>query len=87
MNKINWKEKLASRKFWAAVVAFITTLLLAFGVSEDATTQVAGIITSGASLIAYILAEGWVDASRSSAVPGIILEEVEDEEGEDDGSL
>ena len=24
MNKINWKQKLSSRKFWAAVVGFVT---------------------------------------------------------------
>ena len=62
---INWKQKLTSRKFWMAVVAFITPLLLAFGVSEDSATQVTAIIIAGADVLAYILAEGMVDANRT----------------------
>lgn len=59
---IDWKRKLTSRKFWAAVIAFITPLLLAFGLAEDTVTQVAAIIMAGADVAAYILAEGMVDA-------------------------
>ena len=59
---IDWKKKLTSRKLWAAVVGFITPLLLAFSVAESTVTQVAGIIMAGADLIAYILAEGLVDS-------------------------
>ena len=62
---INWKQKLTSRKFWMAVVAFITPLLLAFGVSEDSVTQVTAIIIAGADVLAYIIAEGMVDANRT----------------------
>ena len=59
---IDWKRKLTSRKFWMAVAAFITPLLLAFGIAEDAVTQVTAIIMAGADVLAYILAEGLVDA-------------------------
>ena len=65
MKKINWGQKLTSRKFWAAVVGFVTALLLAFGVSDSETAQVAGVIMAGATLIAYIVGEGMVDASRA----------------------
>ena len=65
MKKINWGQKLTSRKFWAAVVGFVTALLLAFGVSDSETTQVAGVIMAGATLSAYIVGEGMVDASRA----------------------
>ena len=65
MKKINWGQKLTSRKFWAAVVGFVTALLLAFGVSDCETTQGAGVIMAGATLIAYIVGEGMVDASRA----------------------
>lgn len=60
--EINWKQKLTSRKFWAAVVGFVTPIMLAFGVSESVTAQVAAIITSGAAVVAYIIGEGFVDA-------------------------
>lgn len=59
---IDWKRKLTSRKFWMAVVAFVTPLLLAFGVAEEAVTQVVAIIMAGADVVAYIIAEGLVDA-------------------------
>ena len=62
--KINWKQKLTSRKFWAAVVTFVTTVLVAFGVPDLTVEQVTAIITAGASMIAYIIGEGLVDSSR-----------------------
>lgn len=63
---IDWKRKLTSRKFWVAVVAFITPLLLAFGMAEDNVTQVVAIIMAGADVVAYIIAEGLVDANRNT---------------------
>ena len=62
--KIDWKRKLTSRKFWAAVVAFVTLMLVAFGVSEAQASQVASIIMAGATVIAYIIGEGLVDAAN-----------------------
>ena len=63
---IDWKRKLSSRKFWAAIIGFVTPLLLSFGVSDELVTQIAGIIISGATAIAYILGEGLVDANHVS---------------------
>ena len=65
--KINWKQKLTSRKFWAAVVGFGTPLVIAFGYSEATAAEVAALIMAGASLIAYIVGEGLVDSSRIKA--------------------
>ena len=59
---IDWKRKLTSRKLWMAIVAFVTPLLLAFGLAENEVTQIAAIIMAGADVLAYILAEGLVDA-------------------------
>ena len=64
MNKINWVHKLTSRKFWVALIAFISALLVAFKVDAGSIEQVTSIIMSFASLIAYILAEGFVDANK-----------------------
>ena len=61
---IDWKRKLSSRKFWAAIIGFVTPLLLSFGVSNELVTQIAGIIISGATAIAYILGEGLVDTNH-----------------------
>lgn len=62
---INWKQKLTSRKFWMAIVAFITPLMLAFGVSESDTAEIVAIIMAGADVVAYIVAEGLVDANSA----------------------
>ncbi len=59
-----WKQKLTSRKFWIAVVGFVTPTLLAFGVAENTTTQIAGIIMAGAAVVAYIIGEGLADAGK-----------------------
>ena len=64
MRKINWKQKLTSRKFWAAVIGFVTALLTAFKVDELTIEQVVSLISATAVLIAYIIGEGMVDAAR-----------------------
>lgn len=61
---IDWKKKLTSRKFWVALVGFITPLLLAFGMAESDVTEIAAIIMAGANAMAYIIAEGLVDAKQ-----------------------
>ena len=64
MDKINWKRKLTSRKFWAAIIGFITTLLVAFNVPTLKVEQVIAIISSVSVLVAYIIGEGLVDSTR-----------------------
>jgi uncharacterized membrane protein len=64
MGKINWKQKLTSRKFWAAVTGFVTAILMVFKVDEMTIEQVIAIISASSVLIAYIIGEGLVDAAR-----------------------
>lgn len=59
-------KKLTSRKFWVALIGFVTPLIIAFGVSEAQAAQIAGIIMSGASVVAYIIGEGLVDSRQSN---------------------
>lgn len=61
---IDWKQKLSSRKFWMALIGFITAILYAMNIATASIEQVTGMIMAGATLIAYILAEGFVDAHR-----------------------
>lgn len=58
----NIVRKLTSRKFWLAVAAFVTGLIIANGGSNETAETVSGIIMSGASVVAYLLAEGWADS-------------------------
>lgn len=62
--KINWKQKLSSRKFWAALIGVVSAILVAFKVPNMTVEQVVVCITGIGSLIAYIFAEGMVDAAR-----------------------
>lgn len=66
---INWKQKLTSRKLWVAVAEFVGMLLVVvFGVAEDTVAQVTALIMAGAGALAYVIAEGLVDASTAANV-------------------
>ena len=57
------KRKLSSRKLWAAVAGLAAGLTLVFGLDEEIISTVAGAVVSAASIIAYIMTEGKVDAA------------------------
>ena len=61
---INWQQKLTSRKFWAAVVGFVSAIMALLGYNKLTTEQVTALISAVATLIAYILGEGIVDTAR-----------------------
>lgn len=62
--KINWKQKLTSRKLWAALVGIVAGLAAAFGITESEYAQVAGLVTAAVSVVSYIFGESKVDAAR-----------------------
>ncbi|RDY20425.1 hypothetical protein [Criibacterium bergeronii] len=64
MKKIDWKRKLSSRKFWMALIGFVSALLLTLNFAQADVEKITGIIMSGATLIAYILSEGFIDAKN-----------------------
>ncbi|MBQ2241502.1 MAG: hypothetical protein II319_05120 [Clostridia bacterium] len=67
MMKIDWVRKLTSRKFWAAIAAFVAGLIAAFGGGEEVVVTVTGIIMSGAAMVAYIIGEGLTDAANAGS--------------------
>ena len=62
---IDWKRKLTSRKFWAAVANFVSMLLITLKVDENSATQAVALIMAGAGVVAYIIGEGITDASAA----------------------
>ena len=72
MTKQDWIRKLTSRKFWLAVIVFVTDILVIFKVPENTITQVCAIIMSGAAVVAYIIGEGLADAAGAKAEPTVI---------------
>lgn len=84
---IDWKAKLTSRKFWAAIAQFVTMLIIAFHGDQETATEVTALIMAGAAVVAYIIGEGLIDAASAKSDGPLIIgdaEEIGDPE-EDDG--
>jgi hypothetical protein len=81
---IDWKAKLTSRKFWAAIAQFVTMLIIAFKGSEETATQVTALIMAGASVIAYIIGEGLIDAASAKSDGPMIIQAGEIPEDDED---
>lgn len=82
MEKIDWKRKLTSRKFWATVCNFVGMLILAFGGTQETALQITEIIMAGAGVVAYIIAEGLVDAANVAIEAVPVFEETKPPEVE-----
>lgn len=62
--KIDWKRKLASRKWWVSVAALVSGLILAFGGGDEVATTVSGCIMATAAVVGYTIGEGLADSSH-----------------------
>ena len=67
MRKEDIIRKLTSRKFWLAVAAFVTELIIAFRGDAEQAETVSGIIMAGATVIAYIVGEGLIDSENKGS--------------------
>lgn len=63
--KIDWKRKLSSRKFWAAVSGVVIAVMMAMGKNAESQERVAGVISSVGVLAVYIVSEGAVDKAAA----------------------
>lgn len=76
---MNWKQKLSSRKLWAALAGVAVGLVVAFGGEAETIKTVAGSVMSVISAVIYILAEAGVDkASAASTEVHILPDGTED---------
>ena len=57
----SWKDKLTSRKFWAAVVGVVLSVMVMSGADAETQEKDTGLVTSCVVLIAYLVGEGMVD--------------------------
>ena len=74
MKKEDIIRKMTSRKFWIAVAALVSGLILAFGGRESTAQTVSGVILQAAAVIGYMLGEGLADAA--AAPPAVVVQEV-----------
>ena len=80
---MDWKTKLTSRKFWAAIANFVTMLIIALGGAEQTATQITALIMAGAGVIAWIVAEGMADAAGAKSDVFVVQQ---DQEPPDEGN-
>ena len=80
---IDWKRKLSSRKLWAAVAGVVMGVAMVFGLDQGTISNVAGAVVSVASVVAYIIAEGKVDADGVKNAVDSVQGALEDVTGED----
>lgn len=74
---IDWKRKLTSRKLWVAIASFVSMLIVALRGDNETAETVSALIMAGATVIAYVFAEGFTDAAN---VDGGAPEEVDQAE-------
>lgn len=58
------KQKLSSRKLWAAIIGILTGIAMIFGLDGKVIETVSGAVVAVGSIVAYIVAEGKIDAER-----------------------
>ena len=80
----NWKRKLTSRKFWAAVAGFITGIIIYITSEDKSPEKLTAVIMSAGSLIGYIIGEGIADGGNGGQIKGTVinlpLDELEQDE-------
>lgn len=79
---MDWKRKLTSRKFWAAVCTLVANLVIVLGGTEETSVQITALIMAGAAVVAYIVGEGLADAAGAAAKTEYVLVEDEPEDEE-----
>ena len=66
--KIDWKRKLSSRKFWAAVAGFVVSIMIIFDADATSQERITGAITAAGTLATYMLAESSTDKANKNDV-------------------
>lgn len=82
MSKTDIIRKLTSRKFWVAVAAFVSGLIVAFDGDSETAETISGLILQGAAVLGYLLAEGLTDVAINKTpviLDGIAVGELETE--------
>ena len=89
MNKINWKQKLSSRKFWAAIAGAVASFGAAFSIPDNTIAVVVGILGGVGSICAYIFAEAATDVADINANQTVVIESPEEDEQDEseDGNV
>ena len=80
---MDWKRNLSSRKFWLALIGFITPLMTSLGMPESDIVNTTKVVMGFGCLIAYILSEGYIDGKSQEG--DAYLPDLEDDEDDFEG--
>ena len=83
--KINWKQKLSSRKLWAAASTIVSGICMLFGFAETNVEVISGTVLIIGGAIGYIVAEGVIDAKRAGETVQAIIDAINAVQSEIDG--
>lgn len=64
MNKINWAQKLSSRKFWVAITGLVVSVIAFTKCDPGTTEKVVALVGAIGSMVMYMLSETMVDKAR-----------------------
>lgn len=76
MKKEDWIRKLTSRKFWLAIAGLVVGAVNFLQHPSTDAEAITSLILALGSVVAYIIAEGLVDAARESGDAYIVDQEV-----------
>lgn len=71
------KQKLSSRKLWAAMAGLVMGLSMVFGLDETTVSTVAGAVVSLVSVVTYIASEGRIDAAAVGDAAGKVQDAID----------
>ena len=60
------KRKLSSRKFWLAIIGFVTALMISFNAPPDSITNITTTISAFSTIVIYIVGESLTDTKRGN---------------------
>ncbi|MDO4800182.1 MAG: hypothetical protein Q4A52_06680 [Bacillota bacterium] len=67
MNKINWRQKFGSRKFWALLAGLAISVGVVIGAGDAEMAKIAGLITALGAVVSYMFSEASIDNARTFA--------------------
>ena len=79
------KQKLSSRKLWAAIAGLVIGLSMVFGLDETTVSTVSGAVVSLVSVVIYIVAEGRIDAAAVGEAAGKVQDAIDAVTGAEEG--
>lgn len=81
---MNLKQKLSSRKLWAAVAGVVTGISMIFRLDQSIVNTVSGAVLTFGSVLVYIITEGRIDAKAVASAAEKVQEAIDAVNGQEE---